>query len=415
MPAMLTFEDAQARIVALATRGGRAPAEERVALDDACGRVLAEEIRSPFDVPAFDYSAMDGYAVATSTLAGGGPWRLDVIGESRTGASPPALTPGSTCRIFTGARIPVGADAVVMQERAPREGDRVTLDARPRDLQHVRRRGEDMAKGAVALAAGTRLRPSHIAMAATVDRAWLAVSRRPVVTILGTGDELRPPGSGAADGTIPESNAVTLRAMARAAGAIVRVAPVVRDDRAATEQALEAALRGTDLLVTVGGVSVGDHDLVRPALEAIGVTLDFWKVAIKPGKPIAVGMRGDALVMGLPGNPASAMVTFALFGLPLLRAMQGDLRPVTPYVPARLTSAVKQEPGRTTFLRASLHRATNEAGRAGELHVTPLSNQASGAVTSMSAADALLLVPADASGLAEGSMVDVLPGGELGL
>lgn len=246
-------------------------------------------------------------------------------------------------------------------------------------------------------------------MAATADRAWLEVHRRPVITFLGTGDELRAPGSHGSSETIPESNAVTLRAMARAAGAIVRVAPMVKDDRAATEAAFEAALRGSDLLVTIGGVSVGDHDLVRPALEAVGVKLDFWKVAIKPGKPIAVGRRGDAWVMGLPGNPASAMVTFALFGLPLLRAMQGDDRPVAALTPARLTRAVTHEPGRTAFLRASLAR------EGGELHVTPLANQASGAVTSMAAADALLRVPESSTGLPEGALVQVLPAAELGL
>ncbi len=402
---MLTFDEAQARVLALAQVAPR----ERVALDDACGRVLAEDVTSPFDIPAFDYSAMDGYAVATALFEGDGPFVFDVVGESKTGAGTAPLAPGATCRIFTGARIPAGADAVVMQEKVERDGNRATFDARPRPGQHVRRRGEDLAREALAVASGTRLRPVHLAMAAAADRAWLQVARRPVVTILGTGDELRAPGSAASPDTIPESNAVALRAMARAAGAIARVASSVKDDRDATALAFEHALRGTDLLVTIGGVSVGEHDFVRPALEAIGVTLDFWKVAMKPGKPLVVGRRGDAIVLGLPGNPASAMVTFALFGVPLLRAMQGDGQPVTPVIPARLARAVAHEPGRTAFVRAALRQD------AGTLWVSPLPNQASGAVTSMAAAEALLRVPAESSGLDEGSLVEVLVARELGL
>jgi molybdopterin molybdotransferase len=410
---MLTFDEAQARILALARSAAapqaRAWASERVSLDDACGRVLGEDVASPAFVPAFDYSAMDGYAVATASFAGEGPWTLDVRGESKTGAVPEALVPGTACRIFTGAEIPAGADAVVMQEKVERKGDVASFATSPRAGQHIRRRGEDLARGAIALTRGTRLRASHVALAATMDRAWLEVARRPVVTILGTGDELRAPGGSPAPGTIPESNGVALRAMATHAGAIARVGPAVKDDREATERAFDAALRGTDVLITVGGVSVGDHDLVRPALEAIGVTLDFWKVAIKPGKPIAVGRRGDAIVIGLPGNPASAMVTFALFCAPLLRALQGDRAPVAAPVRARLGKAITREAGRTEFVRASIERD------AGVLSVRPLGNQASGAVTSMAAADGLLRIPADATAIAEGDEVDVLLASELGL
>jgi molybdopterin molybdotransferase len=401
---MLRFEEALAQILAL---GAPALPEEAVPLDDAEGRVLREALTAPLDLPAFDYSAMDGYALRLRDLDQEPPYRLAVRGESRTGAVPEALTPGTAMRIFTGAAIPAGADAVIMQENVARDGDTAVLAARPRPGQHIRRRGEDLARGAVALAAGTRLRPAHLALAGALDRASVLVARRPVVTILATGDELRRPGTDPVPGTIPESNTIALRAMARRAGAEARTHAYVRDDLAATERAFRAALEESDVLVTVGGVSVGDHDLVRPALEAAGVTLEFWRVAIKPGKPLAIGRlartgRRDAIVVGLPGNPASALITFAVFGVPLLRAMQGDARPFPAFARARMTRAHAHDPGRLELARAVLSQA--EHGYA----VTTLGNQASGAVTTMAQADALVCIPEHASGVGAGDDVDVL-------
>jgi molybdopterin molybdotransferase len=403
--AVLTFEEALARILAI---GSPPLPVEAVALEDADGRVIADDLRSPVDLPRFDHSAMDGYAVRLSGLAGEPPFRVAVRGESRTGALPDALAPGAAMRIFTGAAVPEGADAVVMQENVTREGEVAVLTARPRAGQNVRRRGEDLASGAVAVAAGTRLGPAHLALAAALDQATVGVRRRPEVAILATGDELRRPGTDPRPGTIPESNTVALRAMARRAGARARSLPYVRDDRAASERAFAAALDEADVVVTIGGVSVGDHDLVRPALEAVGVTLDFWKVAMKPGKPLAVGRcpragRRDAIVLGLPGNPASAMVTFALFGVPLLRALQGDARPFPAARRARMARAHARRPGRIEFPRASIAR-----GDAGELVATTLGNQASGAVTTMAQADALVVVPAEANDVAAGAEIDVL-------
>ncbi len=405
---MIAFDEAQSRVLAL----GRETAlgAERVALDAACGRVVAADVTSPADVPAFDYSAMDGYAVAVASFDGDGPWTLPVLGESRTGAMPDGLVRGCAGRIFTGAAIPKGADAVVMQERVVRTGDRATFDAKPKPGAHVRRRGEDLARDAIAIARGTRLRASHMGLAATCDCAWLTVGRRPTVTILSTGDELRAPGTPGVAGSIAESNGVALRAMAMRAGAIARVAPIVGDDRGETERALAAALDGSDVLVTVGGVSVGDHDHVRPALEAIGVTLDFWKVAMKPGKPIVLGRRGRSIVLGLPGNPASAMVTFALFGVPLLRAMQGDRAALPMTRRARCAVAfARAEPGRTEFLRAKVTR-----GDDGESYATPIANQASGAASAMAEADALIRVPAETTQIARGEPCDVWMLEELG-
>jgi molybdopterin molybdotransferase len=405
---MIAFEEAQRRLVAL----GReiSLGSERVAVDAICGRVVADDVVSPFDIPAFDYSAMDGYAVALTSFEGNGPFTLPVLGECRPGELPADLVPGCASRIFTGAPIPKGADAVVMQEVVTRNGDRATFDAKPRAAQHVRRRGEDLSRGAVAIARGTRMRPAHAGLAAACDRAWVDVARRPIVTILTTGDELRAPGTAAEPGTIPESNGIALRAMAERAGAMARIAPIVRDERLTTERAVADALDGCDVLVTVGGVSVGDRDWVRPAFEAASVTLDFWKVAMKPGKPIALGRRGRTVAIGLPGNPSSAMITFALLGVPLLRAMQGDIAPVAPPRPARLGAAFSRvEAGRAEFLRATLGR-----GDDGALVATPIMNQASGAASSMAEADALLCVPVTTTQMARGAPCDVLPLEELG-
>lgn len=403
---MLRFEDALGRILALA---GVPLAPEAVVLEDADGRVLADDLVAPVDLPAFDYSAMDGYAVRARDFDAlrGRELRLRVAGESRTGAVPDRLEESAAMRIFTGAEVPEGADAVVMQEHVRRDGDDAVFDAAPRAGQHVRRRGEDLAKGAVAVARGTRLRPTHVSLCAAIDRADVPVARRPTVAVLATGDELRRPGTDAVPGSIPESNTVALRAMAKRAGAVARAHPYVRDDPGATERAFAAALEEADVLVTIGGVSVGDHDLVRPALEAVGVTLDFWRVAIKPGKPLAVGTkrrpgRRDAVVLGLPGNPASAMITFALFGLPLLRAMQGDAKPFPAFLRARMTRAHAHDPGRLELARAQLSQADEG------LLVTTLGNQASGAVTSMAQADALVCIPEHVNGVAAGDEVDVL-------
>jgi molybdopterin molybdotransferase len=401
---MIPFEEARAKILAL---GSAVPlGAERVALDDAAGRVLAEDVAAPSDLPRFDYSAMDGYAVRAAEITESA---LVVAGESKTGVAPSGpLVPGTAWRIFTGAELPQGADAVIMQEDAAREGDHVAFATRPAPWANVRRRAEDLAAGATAIPRGTTLAPRHLALAATCDRAWLEVARRPIVAIVGTGDELRAPGTPDRPGSIPESNAGAVRAMAIAAGAIARVAPFAKDTRPEVERALDEALRAADVLVTIGGVSVGDHDVVRPALEAIGCSIELYKVAIRPGKPLTLGRRGASITLGLPGNPASAMVTFALFGVPLLRALQGAVRPVAAPLPAVLASDVRHAPGRASFLRATL---TVEGGR---LVASPLANQASGAVTTMAWADALAVVPAAAEQLRAGDAIDVYPLGELG-
>jgi len=402
---MLSFAEAVEKLLALAPRMGA----ERVGLDLAHGRTSSEDVLVPADLPPFDASTMDGYAVRTADFDGDGPWDLPVRGESRAGGAAGALTPATVMRIFTGAELPSGADAVVMQEDVERSGDRARFASKPNAGRFIRRRGDDLARGDVALGAGTRLRPAQLALAASTDRAWLHVARRPRVVLLATGDELRAPGTPALPASIVECNTVALRGMVEGAGGSASVAPFVADTLEHTVAAFESALRDADVVVSIGGVSVGDHDRVRPALSAIGVELDFYRVAIKPGKPLAVGRRGDQLVLGLPGNPAAAMITFALFGVPLLRAMQGDRAPMPATRRARAAADVRHDPGRLEFVRARLH------DESGESWATPLGNQASGAVVALARADALMCIPRDSTGVAKGDAVDIYPLESLGV
>lgn len=402
---MLSFDEARAKILEGVARLGH----ERVGVADAAGRVLAEALVAERPLPAFDHSAMDGYAVRLADLGDEAPFSLRVGAvESRAGRAAPPLGAGEACRIFTGAAIPAGADTVIMQEDVSRDGNMVIFAARPKQRQHVRAAGEDIRPGQLAIADGTRLGPGHLGLAASLDRGELLVARRPQVAIVCTGDELRAPGTAAAAGptAIPESNGVALAALVRQAGGEPRVLPSVGDDLEATAAAFATAAAGADLLVTVGGVSVGDHDVVRPALENIGVGLDFYKVAIKPGKPLAFGRRAadgrTTRVLGLPGNPASALTTFALFGAPLLRALQGDAAPVPMTFPARLATGVRHKPGRLELVRARLERD----GR--DVIAHPLPNQASGATTSGGWANALLFVPLDAGDVPTGTWLDAL-------
>ena len=392
---MLSFDEALARVLGRARLLG----VERVPLHEADGRVLATPLHAEGPLPAFDHSAMDGYALACRDLAGPGPWLLSVEGESRTGYHSSPLTAGKARRIFTGAELPAGADTVVLQEDVERTSDQVELADKPEPWANIRRGGEDLRAGDCALQAGTRLGPQKLALAAALDRAELAVALRPRVAVLSTGDELREPGSAPRPGSIPECNAIAIQALVRAAGGSPQGCPFARDDEGTTTASVTAALAGCDLLVTIGGVSAGDHDVVRSALVAAGAELDFWKVRIKPGKPLVFGRAGAALVLGLPGNPASAQITFMLFGMPLLRALQGDRRPLPLTRRARLAGAVRSSSGRRVFCRAR---------RVEQDLLEPLENQASGAPTSLAWADALLIVPEDSAGFAEGDVVDAL-------
>ncbi len=399
MTRLLDFAEARERVLA---RAVRVPAEE-VELGAALGRVLAEPVRASGLVPPFSYSAMDGFALQASALPGLPPWTIPVAGESRTGHVPEPLVSGHACRISTGARIPDGADAVLPVEIVTSKDGAIVFSDPVRAGQHVRRAGEDLELGELALPAGKRLDPACLGLLASLDHVQVTVARRPRVVVVCTGDELRPAGSPAVPGKIPDSISLPLSALAMRAGADVRRVDHVKDEQEPTEHAVWAALRDADLLLTVGGVSVGEHDWVRPALAAEGIEIEFYKVAIKPGKPITFGRRGPIgpTVLALPGNPASALITFALFGTPLLRAMQGDAEPLPRSLRMTLTNAVRHKPGRLEFLRARLERDTPGA-------VTALDNQASGALTSLAWAEALVLFPAEAAELAAGTSVEVL-------
>lgn len=385
----------------------RSVVAELVDLDAALGRVLAEDLRAPLPMPGFDYSSMDGYALRVADLDGASPWTLPVAGESAAGGVAPTLARGAACRIFTGAEIPAGADAVVMQENVERHGEAITLRAAPARGANIRRQGEDMAAGTVALARGARLGPGQLALCAGLDRARIAVARRPRVVVLCSGDELRQPGEPARSGSIPESNGFFVAAAARLAGADARIGPFVRDDLETATAAVREALDGADVVVTIGGVSVGDHDVMKPALEAAGVTLDFWRVAIKPGKPIAVGRRfhgpeRTTHVLGLPGNPASASLTFLLFGMPLLRALAGDTAPLPPRTRMPIDGHLDRKPGREEFARAR----QVQTARGPRCQLLP--NQSSGSVVSFAEADALVVIPAARTTVRDGDELEVI-------
>ena len=395
---MLSYRDALARLLAATRPVGK----ERVSVDQAAGRVLAEDLVARAPMPAFDHSSMDGYAVRAADLEGNGPFELPVIGESSAGGERPALASKSACRIFTGARLPEGADAVIMQENVERRGDVIVIREAPRAGAWIRLRGSDLAEGAVAIARGTRLSPGHVALAAALDRPFVLVAQRPVVTILCSGDELRSPGEPGKPGSIAESNGVFVAAAARQLGAIARVGAYVPDDLEVARAAVVEALRGSDLVVTIGGVSVGDRDVMRPAFEAAGVALDFWRVAIKPGKPIAVGRAGDTHVIGLPGNPASASLTWLLFGAPLVRALQGDPAPLPRRERVVVVGSYERTPGREEFVRARFE------ADAGAKRARILPNQASGAVTSFAEAEVLVVVPASQGRVEDGSELEAI-------
>jgi molybdopterin molybdotransferase len=363
--------------------------------------VLAEDVHAQKPWPPFAHSAMDGYAVRSADFVGAGPWELPLSAHHRTGHVVTPLTAGSVARIFTGAALPPGADAVVMQEDVEADGALVRFQSAPHPGAHVRAQGEDLAPGQLALAQGTRLTGYQLGLLASLDLVEVPVARRPRVSLLCTGDELRSPGGGPAH-TLADSNGVALGALVESAGGLVTRCPLVTDELDLMRAAVREASLGCDLLLTVGGVSVGQHDVVRPALESLGANVEFWKVRMKPGKPLLLARLGETLVLGLPGNPASALVTFTLFGMPLVRALQGDSAPDPEPRWARLVAPLRQKPGRRGFYRARLR-----GGAAGD-EVELLENQASGAVTAMAWANCLIVVPEETEHLEAGARVAVL-------
>jgi molybdopterin molybdotransferase len=351
---------------------------ERVSLRDARGRVVAEAARARSDLPPFDSSAMDGYAVRAADT----PGRLRVVGHSAAGHPAEAeLGPGQAIGISTGAVVPAGADAVVPVEQVVVHGDDVEVEV-VGNGDNVRPRGGDTRRGDAVVERGASLGPSQLGALAAAGVADVECARRPRAVVLPTGSELRPPGAELEPGQIYESNSVLLAAQLASAGAVAEVADPAVDDASALRHALERAL-AADVLLTSGGVSVGPHDLVRGLLAELGVEEVFWGVAVRPGKPLFFGVRGETLVFGLPGNPVSTMVGFELFVRPALAALQGARDPAPRFLPGRLTRTLRRNPGRDDLVRAVAH--------GGEL--TPLSGQESHMIVRAAAANALVLVP----------------------
>jgi molybdopterin molybdotransferase len=395
---MLSVEEVRARVLACA----RAIAEtEMLATEDAVGRVLAQPVLATVDVPALDNSQMDGYAVRCAEVAQV-PARLPLRGRFAAGQAPGILSPGCAARIFTGAAIPEGCDAVVMQEATKLEGDHVVVREAPRRGEWIRRAGSDIAKGATALQAGQGLRPQHLGVAASVGAAKLTVVRKPRVALLCTGDELATPGEQAAPGQIYNSNRYLLAGLIRMLGCELQDLGMIPDRLDATKAALAEAAQGNDLVVSTGGVSVGEEDHVKAAVLAVG-RLDLWKIAMKPGKPLAFGsVRGsvrDVPFLGLPGNPVSSFITFVLFVRPLLEQLMGLARRAPAQFEMRADFQWEADPERREFLRAR----RNERGG---LDLFPSQNSA--LLSSVAWADGLVDVPAGA-GVSPGQLVPFLP------
>ena len=402
---LLSVEEAQARAVALVTPLGA----ERVGLTASPGRVLAEEVRAPADLPPHDNSAMDGFAVRASDCASDAAVELTLIGDVAAGyVAPRPLGAGEAYRIMTGAPIPPGADAVVMVEATETVGERVRLRGPVKSGAHVRPRGDDVRAGAVVLSPGATLRAAEVGVLASVRRASILVSRRPIVAVLATGDELRDLDQPLLPGTIPDTNSYTLAQLIREAGGEPRVASIVRDDPAILRAAINDA-RSADLIVSSGGVSVGEHDHVKAVLAELGAELSLWRVNMKPGKPVAIARLGATPYYGLPGNPVSSVVSFWLFVRPAIRAALGCRQPFDlPRARALLDAPLRSRGERRSYLRAHLHLDDE-----GALHVRSMQQQGSHALSSMIGVNGLIVIEPGTHELAAGSTVSTLIVGPL--
>jgi molybdopterin molybdotransferase len=399
---MTPVDDYQSQVLAAI----RALPPAQLALADAEGCVLAEDVAAAAALPSFDNSSMDGYAVLAADTAGASaqaPVTLPVTGEIAAGDTGAfRLLPGTAIRIMTGAQLPVGADSVIPVELTDGGDARVQIRGAATPGGHVRYAGGDARQGEVLLPAGTRLKPMHIAVAASAGRGTVLVRPRPRVVVLSTGNELTEPGTPLVPGRIWDSNSYMIAAAAREAGAIAFRHAIVPDDAAGVLPALEEQLLRADLLITTGGVSMGgEHDVVKAALSSLG-TVSFHKVAMQPGMPQGFGTIGDDRIpiFTLPGNPVSAYVSFQLFVRPALGALQGDLTGILPMVSATLDSPVRSPAGRRSYLRGVLS--------VDKTQVTPLSGQGSHQIAALGKANALIIVPESTEFLKDGDAADVL-------
>jgi molybdopterin molybdotransferase len=395
---MISVEEAKERLLTPLRPLGA----ELVSLSEAGGRVLAEDVAARRTQPPFAVSAMDGYAVRAADVARV-PAELEVIGSVPAGQNfSGTVGPGKAVRIFTGAPVPAGADSIVIQEDTDRRGDLVVVREGAPPGRHIRPAGLDFADGAIGLKAGRRLTARDVGLAAAMNRPWLLVHRRPRVAILPTGDEVVMPGDPVGPNQIVSSNALALGTLIEGIGALPVQLPIAPDDNESLQRIAEGAA-GSDLLVTTGGASVGEHDLVREALGQTGLTIDFWSVAMRPGKPLMVGRFRDTLMIGLPGNPVSTLVCGLLFVKPAIERLQGLKVADEPLPRARLKVKLGANDRRQDYLRSRLSR-----GADGVDEVEPFRVQDSSMMSLLAAADCLVVRKPHAPAAEPGEWVDII-------
>jgi molybdopterin molybdotransferase len=375
---------------------------ETVSLNEARGRVIAEDIASPINLPPFDNSAVDGYAVRHRDLAASGETKLKVVGRLTAGKSSEPIAPNQAIRIFTGAPMPADADTVFMQEDVQVDGDTVILPPGLKLGSNRRLAGEDVKKGAIVLPAGRRLAAQDIALAAGIGLTKLKVRRRVRVALFSTGDEIVEPGAARADAATYDANRYLLGGMLERLGAAVTDLGIIRDDPASLAKAIGDAAKSHDLVLTSGGVSTGEADYVRDAVEKVG-KLVFWRVAIKPGRPVAMGVIGGAAFMGLPGNPVAAFVTFARVVRPLLLRLAGAQPEPLTALPVKLSFPYKKKSGRREYVRVALRRTAD-----GTIEAVKHPQDGAGVITSLTETDGLAEITEDVTKLEAGATVGFL-------
>ena len=396
--ALLPLAEARTRIL----DGVKPTGTETVPITQARGRVLARNVKARRDQPPFAASAMDGYAVRQADI-GKLPATLVIAGQSTAGACYAGrLKKGQAVRIFTGAPVPPGADTIVLQEHTTADNERVTVERADPDTRYIRPAGLDFSRGDTLITAGTRLNARNLGLAASANTAELPVRRKPVIALLGTGNELVLPGETPGPDQIVSSNNAALTAAICAFGGTVRDLGIVPDDLCAIRAAIGCA-RDADILLTIGGASVGDHDLVQAALKAEGIKLDFWRIAMRPGKPLMFARRGQQRILGLPGNPVSALVCARIFVQPLIDALLGAAHDDRLYL-ARLAAPLAANDERQDHLRARYDRAED-----GTLTVTPFNRQDSSMQSMLASANCLIIRAPHAKPARKGSKVPILP------
>jgi molybdopterin molybdotransferase len=400
-PGTLTVEDA---LEAIQQQVHAVKGMERIALRGALDRVLAEPVIAPHNVPPHRNSAMDGYALRAADLPDNGEATFRVTGASFAGAPyAGTINPGECVRIMTGAVVPKGADTVVMQEQVQRNNDQISISPGHTEGQNIRHPGEDIQQGAIVLEPGRLLNAADIGLLASMGFAEVSVLRKPRVVFFSTGDELKGIGEPLGEGDIYDSNRYTLYALLSRMNIEMIDQGVIPDDPEAVRRAFSDASELGDLVITSGGVSVGEADFVQQTLDELG-EVGFWKIAMKPGKPLAFGRLGQAWFFGLPGNPVSTMATFALFVRPALQVMKGAQVEKPLSLHAKLQTNVKKKPGRKEYQRGILSQADN-----GQLSVSTTGLQESHVLSSMSKANCFIVLPRESGPLAAGAEVEVIP------